>query len=64
MSELVERLAHAVLLPAVADLESSEVERLLERGCRSVLLGETRAEYVARTMSPDRISRETRQLVR
>src|SRR4051794_2378595 len=51
MSESIERLAHAVLLPAVAGLETSGLVPLLERGCRAVLLGETRAEYLARKMS-------------
>jgi beta-N-acetylhexosaminidase len=57
-------LAFGVLLPATDDLEPSSVRRLFERGCRSALLGETRAEYLARTMSEARRARETPDLVR
>jgi beta-N-acetylhexosaminidase len=64
VSEPIERLAHAVLLPAVAGLDTSELAPLLDRGCRAVLLGETRAEYLARTMSPGRAVAETVELVR
>jgi beta-N-acetylhexosaminidase len=60
----VERLAHAVLLPAVAGLDTTALEPLLDRGCRAVLLGETRAEYLARAMSPERVAAETAELVR
>jgi len=63
MTESIEKLAHSVLLPAVADLDLTVLRPLFGRGCRSVLLGETRAEYVARTMSPERIAHETRELV-
>jgi len=63
MTASTERLAHEVLLPAVADLDLAVLWPLLERGCRSVLLGETRAEYLARTMSPERVNHETRELV-
>lgn len=59
----VEELAYAVLLPAVADLGLESLTPLLDRGCRSVLLGETRAEYLARSMSPERIARETPEAV-
>jgi beta-N-acetylhexosaminidase len=52
-----------VLLPAVADLDSAALRPLLERGCRAVLLGETRAEYLARAMSPERVAHETSDLV-
>jgi beta-N-acetylhexosaminidase len=56
-------LAHRVLLPAIAGLDFSEVDPLIRRGCRSVLLGETRGEYVARRMSDARVEAETRELV-
>ena len=63
MNSTTEQLAHAVLLPAVADIDSSVLAPLIERGCRSVLLGETRDEYLARTMSERRASHETREVV-
>ncbi|WP_406230476.1 glycoside hydrolase family 3 N-terminal domain-containing protein [Nocardia sp. NBC_01009] len=50
-----ERDAHAVLLPVVSDFEVDPwLRRLLEQGTRSVLVGESRDEYVARAMSADR----------
>ena len=64
MTESIDRLAHAVLLPAVADLGSAALAPLLERGCRAVLLGETRAEYLARAMSSERVAHETSEMVR
>jgi beta-N-acetylhexosaminidase len=64
VTESIARLAHAVLLPAVADLDTTALTPLLEQGCRSVLLGETRAEYVARAMSPERVASESSELVR
>jgi len=63
VTQAVDRLAYAVLLPAIEDLDVSPLEPLLERGCRSVLLGETRAEYLARRMSSDRAARETPEFV-
>ena len=60
----VTSLAHAVLLPAIDDLEPTVVCQLAQRGCRSVLLGETRTEYLARTMSIERRARETPERVR
>lgn len=60
----VERsLAFRVLLPAIAGLDVSEITPLFRRGCRSVLLGETRREYVAREMNDARIAAETRDLI-
>lgn len=56
-------LAHRVLLPAVTGLDLSEITPLVRRGCRSVLLGETREEYLARRMSAARIEAETSELV-
>jgi beta-N-acetylhexosaminidase len=54
------RDAYAVLLPAVAgaDVEAS-FGPFLRNGGKAILLGETRDEYVARRMSPQRLSRET-----
>lgn len=52
--------AHAVLLPAIDDLVLTDpLMRFLDRGGRALLLGETRAEYVARRMSPARQAHET-----
>jgi beta-N-acetylhexosaminidase len=56
-------LAYAVLLPAIADLETDALTPLLDRGCRAALLGETRAEYLARAMSAERARRETPEAV-
>lgn len=56
-------LAFRVLLPALTGLDVSEITPLIRRGCRSVLLGETRQEYLARRMSDTRIRVETRDLV-
>jgi beta-N-acetylhexosaminidase len=52
--------AHAVLLPAFDHLQLSDtVAAFLDHGGVSLLLGESRAEYLARTMSPERRQRET-----
>jgi beta-N-acetylhexosaminidase len=64
VNESIERLAHAVLLPAVGGLETSELIPLLDHGCRAVLLGETRTEYLARAMSAERAAAETAELIR
>jgi beta-N-acetylhexosaminidase len=63
MSRQIDTLAHAVLLPAVAGLDVDALAPLLDRGCRAVLLGETRAEYLAREMSAERVAEETREAV-
>jgi beta-N-acetylhexosaminidase len=63
MADATRSLAHRVLLPAISGLDLSEIEPLVQRGCRSVLLGETREEYVARRMSDARVGVETRDLV-
>jgi beta-N-acetylhexosaminidase len=53
--------ARAVLLPAIADLTlTDELRRVLDAGGRTILLGETRPEYVARRMSDVRRRDETR----
>lgn len=50
----------AVLLPVVGEFSRPDwLRRLLEGGTSSVLLGETREEYVARAMSAERVSSET-----
>jgi beta-N-acetylhexosaminidase len=58
------RLATSILLPAT---EAAELDdRLLAffgAGGRSLLLGESREEYVARRMSPDRERRETAAMI-
>ncbi|WP_163338174.1 glycoside hydrolase family 3 N-terminal domain-containing protein [Desulfopila sp. IMCC35008] len=52
--------AHAVLFPAFASTSLSDsVKRFLGNGGCSILLGETREEYLARKMSPERIMTET-----
>jgi len=60
LSTIVEDV-HAVLLPAIADLELTDaLKQFLDRGGRSILLGETRDEYVARRMASERSQAETR----
>lgn len=55
-----ERDAHAVLLPVAGALKMDNwLRQLLSRGTRSVLIGETRAEYVSRAMTADRRVRES-----
>ena len=47
--------ARAVFQPAIADLQLTDALRqFLDRGGRSILLGETRDEYVARRVSAER----------
>lgn len=54
--------AHAVLFPAFAGVRlGKQVRQFLDRGGCSILLGETRVEYVARKMSPQRVEEETRE---
>lgn len=56
----VDQDARAVILPAFDTLDFAEVMLpFVERGGCSVLIGENRAEYVARAMSPERLARET-----
>ena len=58
MSDLEQNI-HAVFLPAFAELEISDaVAAFLRKGCRAILAGETRGEYVAREMSSSRITAE------
>ncbi|WP_035872856.1 glycoside hydrolase family 3 N-terminal domain-containing protein [Cucumibacter marinus] len=57
--------AHAVFLPAFADLElTSVLKNHIARGGCSLLAGEGREEYVAREMSEERQSGETAQHIR
>jgi beta-N-acetylhexosaminidase len=52
--------AYAVLLPAIADLRlTDDLKAYFLGGGRSLLLGETREEYVARKMSEARMDHET-----
>jgi beta-N-acetylhexosaminidase len=60
MSDDLRRAAYSVLLPAFAELELNDaVRRYLDRGGVSILLGETREEYLARNMSYARRRSET-----
>lgn len=60
-SSIIEN-AHAVLFPAFATTSLSDsVKRFLGNGGCSILLGETREEYVARAMGPLRKKTETSQ---
>ncbi|NWD06876.1 glycoside hydrolase family 3 N-terminal domain-containing protein [Pseudomonas gingeri] len=61
MSSELHRAAYSVLLPAFGDLQLDDtVRRYLNRGGVSLLLGETRDEYVGRDMSPQRKASESR----
>ena len=60
MSNQLQRVAYSVLLPAFSGLELDDtVRRYLSRGGVSILLGETRDEYLARNMSFERRRSET-----
>ncbi|WCM48561.1 glycoside hydrolase family 3 protein [Pseudomonas sp. WJP1] len=60
MSSELLRAAYSVLLPAFGDLTLDDnVRRCLSRGGVSILLGETREEYVGRDMSAARKSVES-----
>ena len=65
MTFSLEQNARAIFLPAFDSLDFDAVMLpFLDMGGRSVLLGETRAEYVARAMSKERLSSETPEMVR
>jgi beta-N-acetylhexosaminidase len=52
--------AHAVLLPVVLSPSLDQASAgLITSGCRTLLIGETRREYLDRRMSDDRVSLET-----
>lgn len=56
----LDRDARAILLPAFDSLDFADVmESFLDKGGCSVLIGETRAEYVSRAMSSERLAFET-----
>ncbi|MDJ0782231.1 MAG: glycoside hydrolase family 3 N-terminal domain-containing protein [Desulfosarcinaceae bacterium] len=70
MPDTLRQNAHAVILPAISSLHLSDaVKRLLSGGGCSLLLGETREEYLAREMArarkvaetPDRFTAFTQQ---
>lgn len=58
----IETNAHAVLLPAIADLNLTNTLRdFFSRGGVSILCGETREEYVGRGMTAHRAAHEKRE---
>ncbi|PZU85512.1 MAG: beta-hexosaminidase [Shinella sp.] len=60
MDSTIQRDARAIFLPAFDGFDIHDVMMpFLEKGGCSVLLGETRAEYVARKMSHERLATET-----
>jgi beta-N-acetylhexosaminidase len=60
LSDQVARDAHAVFLPAIDEASiPSHIRAHLTRGGTSVLVGESRQEYVDREMGADRYSAET-----
>ena len=62
MTHSLEQNARAVVLPAFDSLDFEAVMiPFLEMGGHSILIGESRSEYVARTMSKERLSSETPQ---
>lgn len=63
--ETLRRDSAAVLLPVVGDLTVAPwLTDLLQRGLRSALMAETREEYVARAMSPERHAVESADDIR
>ncbi|MDF0661689.1 MULTISPECIES: glycoside hydrolase family 3 protein [unclassified Rhizobium] len=64
MSETIQRDARAVFLPAFDTLDFHDIMvPFIDAGGCSVLIGESRSEYVARRMSGDRLARENKQAV-
>ena len=64
MSYTIKDNAHAILIPAFADTALSDtVKRFLANGGCSILAGETREEYVAREMTPERRQREKAETI-
>jgi beta-N-acetylhexosaminidase len=56
------RDAYAVLLPAIAGMDlENQFGSFLAAGCRAILIGEERAEYVGRRMSAHRLATETEE---
>jgi beta-N-acetylhexosaminidase len=65
MSHSLTEDAHAVLFPAFDGVTLSDaVRRYLDRGGVSILVGESRAEYIARQMSAERRASETPETFR
>lgn len=65
MTHTIAENARAVLLPAFdATTLSSAVQAFLDRGGVSILIGESRAEYVARAMNAERRRAETPETFR
>ena len=61
----IRRDAHTVLLPVAGDLTVPPwLRNLLQAGTRTVVMGESRAEYVARRMTPERRRAESPEVVR
>jgi len=64
MSNTIKDNAHTILLPAFADTQLSDaVKQFLSNGGCSILVGETREEYVAREMSQKRRQEENAEVV-
>ena len=64
MAHTIKDNAHAVLLPAFADTQlSGTVTQFLSNGGCSILIGETREEYVAREMSLQRRQTEKAETI-
>ena len=64
MNRRIAEDVHAILLPAFAGTELSDaVKGCLDRGGVSILLGETREEYVARRMLDERRASETSETI-
>ena len=60
MKRTLKEDAYAVMFPAFDSLTLSDpVRKMLKNGCVSVLLGESREEYVARGMRASRVQSET-----
>lgn len=65
MHRAISEDVHALILPAFAGAELSDaVKHCLDRGGVSILLGETREEYVARRMTDARRASETPEMIR
>ena len=64
MSNTLKDNAHKILIPAFADAQLSDVvKQFLSNGGCSILIGETREEYVAREMSPERRQAEKAETI-
>lgn len=65
MTYSLDQNARAVLLPAFDNLDFADVmDPFLEMGGHSILIGETRAEYLALAMSKERLAAETPSIFR